>query len=145
MSKYDRTIIGTDANGNPVAVTVDVYRVLAAFQVTDPALQHLAKKALCAGLRGHKDRGQDLADIQLSAEKAVDMFRDEQVLARKGADTTLENAPTGVINHEHEAATPSQKQMIAGFKVACSFGVLEARAFELAEKMFKAMKEAGDE
>ncbi|WNL63655.1 hypothetical protein ST4_097 [Aeromonas phage ST4] len=145
MSKYDRTIIGTYANGNPVAVKVDVYRVLAAFQVTDPALQHLLKKALCAGLRGHKDREQDLLDIQLSAEKAVDMFRDEQELAKKDAGVTFANAPTGVINHEHKAATPSHAQMMAGYEVACRFGVLEARAFELAEQMFKAMKEAGDE
>lgn len=77
MSKYDRKIIGHDADGNPVAVTVDVYRVIDAFGVTSSPLQHLVKKALCAGLRGHKDRGQDLADILLSAEKAVQMFEDE--------------------------------------------------------------------
>lgn len=80
MSKYDRTIIGRDAAGIPVAVTVDVYRVIDAFQVTDPALQHLVKKALCAGLRGHKDRTQDLNDIMQSAQKAVHMNDDKQEL-----------------------------------------------------------------
>lgn len=80
MSKYDRTIIGINADGKPVAVTVDVYRVIDAFQVTDPALQHLVKKALCAGLRGHKDRGQDLNDILQSAQQAVHLNDDKQEL-----------------------------------------------------------------
>lgn len=81
MSKYDRTIIGTNPEtGKPVAVTVDVYRVIDAFQVTDPALQHLVKKALCAGLRGHKDRAQDLNDILQSAQKAVHLNDDKQEL-----------------------------------------------------------------
>jgi hypothetical protein len=80
MSKYDRTIIGIGTDGKPVAVTVDVYRVLDAFQVTDPALQHLVKKALCAGLRGHKDRAQDLRDIVISAEKALDFHKDKQAV-----------------------------------------------------------------
>lgn len=81
MSKYDRTIIGTNpVTGEPFAVVVDVYRVLDAFGVTDPALQHLAKKALCAGLRGHKDREQDLRDIVISAEKALDFHKDKQAV-----------------------------------------------------------------
>lgn len=80
MSKYDRTIIGVGVDGKPVAVTVDVYRVIDAFQVTDPALQHLVKKALCAGLRGHKDRAQDLNDILQSAQKAVRLNDDKQEL-----------------------------------------------------------------
>lgn len=80
MSKYDRTIIGVGADGKPMAVTVDVYRVIDAFQVTDPALQHLVKKALCAGLRGHKDRAQDLNDILQSAQKAVHLNDDKQEL-----------------------------------------------------------------
>lgn len=82
MSKYDRTIIGTNPEtGKPLAVVVDVYRVLDAFQVTDPALQHLVKKALCAGLRGHKDRDQDLRDIVISAEKALDFHKDKQAVS----------------------------------------------------------------
>ncbi|MNI61440.1 hypothetical protein D3C73_1167120 [compost metagenome] len=81
MSKYDRLIIGRDADGKAVVVTVDVYRVLEAFGVTSAPLQHLVKKALCAGLRGHKDRTQDLSDILLSAQKAVDMAKDEEALA----------------------------------------------------------------
>lgn len=64
MSKYNRTIKG---------VTVDVYDVLQAFNVTNPALQHLIKKALCAGLRGHKDRMQDLIETRDSAIRAIEL------------------------------------------------------------------------
>lgn len=84
MSKYNRTIIGRNPETMaPVAVVVDVYRVLDAFQVADPALQHIVKKALCAGLRGHKDRAQDLNDILVSAQKAVHLNDDKQELERK--------------------------------------------------------------
>lgn len=51
---------------------VDVYDVLYAFKVTDPCLQHLIKKALAAGQRGHKDARQDLVDIRDSAQRALD-------------------------------------------------------------------------
>ena len=54
-------------------VKIDVYDVLKAFNVTDPALQHLIKKALCTGLRGHKTREQDLQDVLDSAKRAVEL------------------------------------------------------------------------
>lgn len=41
---------------------VDVYRVLALFGVTDPALAHAVKKVLVAGGRGAKDAGTDVQD-----------------------------------------------------------------------------------
>lgn len=82
MSKYDREIIGRDSEGNLRVITVDVYRVLIAFEVTDPALQHLIKKALCAGLRGHKEKDQDLYDIIDSARKALTFFEDTYKLEK---------------------------------------------------------------
>ena len=63
-NKYHRQLKG---------VTVDVYDVLKAFDVTNPALQHLIKKALCCGLRGHKDQAQDLRDIIDSAIRAKEL------------------------------------------------------------------------
>ena len=74
-NKYDRII--TTKEGS--AGTVDVYRVLTAFNVTNPQLQHLVKKGLCAGLRGHKDELQDLLDIRESINSAIEMY--EQVKA----------------------------------------------------------------
>ena len=54
-------------------VFVDVYDVLMAWSVTNPALQHLIKKALQAGERGHKSREQDLQDIIDSAIRAKEL------------------------------------------------------------------------
>lgn len=52
---------------------IDVYMVLKLFNVTDPCLQHIAKKALCAGQRGHKDFKKDLQDILDTAKRAVEI------------------------------------------------------------------------
>lgn len=63
-SKYTKTING---------VSVDVYDVLQAWNVINPALQHLIKKALQCGQRGHKDNAQDLQDIIDSAIRAKEL------------------------------------------------------------------------
>jgi hypothetical protein len=70
INKYQRTIC---VAGTTNSLTVDVYDVLEAFKVTCPALQHLAKKALCVGIRGHKDTEQDLKDIIASAQRALQL------------------------------------------------------------------------
>lgn len=54
-------------------VFVDVYDVLKAFSVVNPALQHLVKKALAVGQRGHKDAAEDLQDIIDSAVRAKEL------------------------------------------------------------------------
>lgn len=54
-------------------IKIDVYDVLQAFDVTNPALQHLIKKALCTGIRGHKNKEQDLQDIIDSAIRAKEL------------------------------------------------------------------------
>lgn len=64
-SKYHREI--------KPGVWVDVYDVLVAWSVTNPALQHLIKKALQPGERGHKDAEQDLQDILHSAKRAIEL------------------------------------------------------------------------
>jgi hypothetical protein len=57
-------------------VWVDVYDVLRAFTVTDPCLQHLLKKALAVGQRGHKDAAEDYKDIVDSAVRAQGMNKE---------------------------------------------------------------------
>ena len=55
-------------------VWVDVYDVIRAFTVTDGALQHLLKKALAVGQRGHKDAATDYKDIVDSAVRAQEIY-----------------------------------------------------------------------
>ena len=64
--KYVKTIYGLC--GTPVEV--DVYRVLDAYSTGDSAMDHLIKKALNAGNRGHKDKLTDYKNIEESARKA---------------------------------------------------------------------------
>lgn len=54
-------------------VWCDVYDLLRAFNVTDPCLQHLVKKALAVGQRGHKDATTDYKDILASAVRALEL------------------------------------------------------------------------
>lgn len=54
-------------------VFVDVYDVLNAWDVRNPALQHLIKKALAVGQRGHKDAAEDLQDIVDSSVRAQEL------------------------------------------------------------------------
>ncbi|QDH85526.1 hypothetical protein [Proteus phage vB_PmiP_RS51pmB] len=78
-NKYNRKCKG---------VTIDVYDVLKAFEVTDPALQHLIKKALCAGLRGHKNKEQDLIDILDSAKRALELYHDDNASAERSPEVS---------------------------------------------------------
>jgi len=57
---------------------VDVYRVLALFNVTDPCLQHAIKKLLVAGGRGHKDIDKDIQEAIDTLERWKEM-QDEDV------------------------------------------------------------------
>lgn len=57
-------------------VFCDVYDLLRAFEVRDPCLQHLIKKALAAGKRGHKDALTDYKDIVASALRALELHEE---------------------------------------------------------------------
>jgi hypothetical protein len=74
LSKYERRIYNKEGQ----SIVVDVYDVLQAFGVTDPALQHLVKKALAPGQRGHKTVEQDLRDIKASAKRALQLYFNRQ-------------------------------------------------------------------
>jgi hypothetical protein len=53
--------------------SIDVYRVLVLFGVTDPCLQHAIKKLLVAGGRGHKDAEKDLREAVVSINRSLQM------------------------------------------------------------------------
>ena len=73
-NRYLRTIYGIDKEGNAGSLQVDVYDILDAYPTKNPALDHLVKKALCPGQRGHKDLLTDLDDIIKSAQRAKAML-----------------------------------------------------------------------
>lgn len=52
---------------------IDVYQVLRLYEVTDPCLQHIVKKALCAGKRGSKDFVKDVQEIADTANRLVEI------------------------------------------------------------------------
>ena len=56
---------------------VDVYDVLMAFNVTNPATQHAIKKLLMPGNRGHKDKLTDLKEAYQSIARAIELESDD--------------------------------------------------------------------
>jgi len=63
-NKYQRKVKGT---------VIDVYDVLVAWEVTNPAVQHAIKKLLQPGQRGHKDTLQDLREAGQSIGRAIEI------------------------------------------------------------------------
>lgn len=57
--------------------TIDMYRVLQLFGVTDPCLQHAAKKVMFAGTRGAKDMNKDVQEAIDSLTRWIDMRAEE--------------------------------------------------------------------
>lgn len=53
-------------------IAIDVYDVLDAYAVENPAVQHAIKKMLCAGQRGYKDYEQDIEEAIASLQRAKD-------------------------------------------------------------------------
>ena len=53
--------------------TIDVYRVLDLFNVTNPCVQHAVKKLLCSGQRGVKDTRQDVQEAITSLVRYLEM------------------------------------------------------------------------
>lgn len=70
---------------------VDFYRIAELFGVTCPAAQHILKKALVAGQRGHKNKERDMQDIVDTAQRWLDM-RKEDLQRTEGAAEKWGNA-----------------------------------------------------
>ena len=81
LSKYNREVVTLEG----LIQHIDVYRVLIAFESGNPVLDHISKKSLCAGLRGHKDRLNDYKDIQLSINKLIE-YEEQRVNAPKSPE-----------------------------------------------------------
>lgn len=57
--------------------TVDIYRILVEYEVTDPCIQHAVKKLLCAGQRGSKSSEQDIQEAIESLKRWKEMRQEE--------------------------------------------------------------------
>jgi hypothetical protein len=85
---------------------IDIYRVLQLFGVTDPCLQHAAKKILVAGGRGGKDIGRDV-------QEAIDTLARWQEMRREEAEPDqVEVLRAGMREHAREAANLQQERNI---------------------------------
>lgn len=93
-NKYLRTIYGVDKDGKPGSLQVDVYDILDAYPTKNPALDHLIKKALCPGQRGHKDLLTDLDDIIKSAQRAKELVVNQLACI---TEVTIDNIPDDIM------------------------------------------------
>lgn len=82
--------------------TIDVYRVLRLFEVTDPCIQHAIKKLLCAGGRGAKDIKKDIEEAVDTLERFLDMRAEDSRATEEQwpaddsrIDAIGQNGPTG--------------------------------------------------
>ena len=57
--------------------TLDVYRVINIFGVSDPCIQHALKKMLCSGVRGYKDQSKDIQDVIDTLERWKQMRKED--------------------------------------------------------------------
>lgn len=57
--------------------SIDVYRVLELFEVTNPCIQHAVKKLLCAGIRGAKGLEKDYGEAKDSIVRALEMIAED--------------------------------------------------------------------
>lgn len=70
MKKIDK---GEKYRRRVSTTVVDVYDILIAFNVTNPAVQHAIKKLLMPGQRGSKDKVKDLEEALWSVRRAIDL------------------------------------------------------------------------
>ncbi len=68
LSKYHREIKSN--------VYVDVYDVLLAFRVENPAVQHAVKKLLAPGKRGFKSTITDLEEAIISINRGIELEKE---------------------------------------------------------------------
>lgn len=72
-NKYSRKIKTISLGNVDHAIYVDVYDVLTAFEVVNPAMAHAVKKMLAPGQRGAKDTIQDMKEAIQSIERAIEL------------------------------------------------------------------------
>lgn len=56
--------------------SIDVYRILELYNVTDPCVQHEVKKLLCAGNRGAKTEEQDIIEARDTLNRKLEIIEE---------------------------------------------------------------------
>ena len=72
-NKYSRKIKTISLGNADHAIYADVYDVLTAFEVVNPAMAHAVKKMLAPGQRGAKGTIQDMREAVESIERAIEL------------------------------------------------------------------------
>lgn len=57
--------------------TLDIYRILVLYNVTDPAIAHAIKKLLVPGGRGTKDTRQDMIEARDTLNRRLQMWGED--------------------------------------------------------------------
>ena len=83
--------------------TLDVYRVISIFGVSDPCIQHALKKMLCSGVRGHKDQSKDIQDVIDTLERWKQMREEDDKI------TSLEVISPKVSKETTDIDSPVEK------------------------------------
>ena len=81
--------------------TLDVYRVINIFGVSDPCIQHALKKLLCSGVRGHKDQSKDIQDVIDTLERWKQMCEeDDKVECKPFPKVSLESTDIDTLDEK---------------------------------------------
>lgn len=95
-SKYRKEIKGQFEDGR-----IDVYSVLATFEVTDPGLQHAIKKLLMPGQRGKNTFEKDLVEAIDAIQRAINLNAELEPVPQIG-ETVLYRGHLFLIDGIHE-------------------------------------------
>lgn len=68
---------------------VDIYMVLALFDVTDQAIGHAVKKLMCPGQRGSKSEMQDLEEAVKTLKRGLDVMKAIEALRERQQNHAL--------------------------------------------------------
>lgn len=86
---------------------IDIYRFLEVFDVACPVAQHIIKKAVATGKRGHKDLQRDWQDIVDSAQRKLEMLDENDLIWWGSSKEDLEKIALENVAHNTPQSTPN--------------------------------------
>jgi hypothetical protein len=75
---YRVKVTHDDADRGYIDIKMDPYRVIDIYKITSPWLQHLIKKVLNNGDRGHNTPKEELKDIMCAAQRGIEMIEENE-------------------------------------------------------------------